>query len=54
MPQGTGKKVLGEEARESHKVRKQELEVLAVGGSCSLFCFLFPFISFMIFLAYWK
>lgn len=29
----------------------QELEALALGGSCSLFCFLFSFISFVVFLA---
>ena len=54
MPQGMGKKVLGEEAQEFRKVCKQELEVLALGGSCSLFCFLFSFISFVVFLATWK
>ena len=54
MPQGMGKKVLGEEAQEFHKVCKQELEVLALGGSYSLFCFLFSFISFVVFLATWK
>ena len=48
MPQGMEKKVLGEKARAfQYKVGKQEFEVLALDGSCSLFAFC-SILSFLI------